>query len=253
MSFWIFLWWPATCFFHPFCVSVFGVILCGFKQAPQFDVFSCSSTSTRFSVFVFLSSLSCLTSSGAFRSRVFPLNLIAQTLHASIVQWTRVSWWGISFELMASNHPWSLQTYFHNEARKLTRCCLWIQDARILGHHTFEEPNPTSKNLFLPDTAGKITRCLVVFCVGRVALSILAYSRKQRYSAERSSQSKGWHCCRIHFVQPRQDMEVHDRTLAEAPVADLQVLLPEHWLCQGPSVLVEHSEPLPATACACKC
>ena len=74
---------------------------------------------------------------------------------------------------MTSNHPWSLQTYFHNEVGKLTRCCLWAQDARILGRHTLEEPNPTSKNLFLLDTAGKISMLLSGFCVGRVALSIL--------------------------------------------------------------------------------
>ena len=74
---------------------------------------------------------------------------------------------------MASNHPWSLQTYFHNEVGKLTRCCLWTQDARILGRHTLEEPNPTSKNLFLPDTAGKINMLFSGFCVGRVALSMI--------------------------------------------------------------------------------
>ena len=72
---------------------------------------------------------------------------------------------------MASNHPWSLQTYFHNEVGKLTRCCLWTQDARILGCHTLEEPNPTSKNLFLPDTAEKINTLFSGFCVGRVALT----------------------------------------------------------------------------------
>ena len=73
---------------------------------------------------------------------------------------------------MASNHPWSLQTYFDNEVGKLTRFCLWTQDARILGCHTLEEPNPTSKNLFLPDTAEKINMLFSGFCVGRVALSI---------------------------------------------------------------------------------
>ena len=72
---------------------------------------------------------------------------------------------------MASNHPWSLQTYFHNEVGKLARCCLWAQDARILGRHTLEEPNPTSKHLFLPDTAGKMNMLFSGFCVGRVALS----------------------------------------------------------------------------------
>ena len=67
--------------------------------------------------------------------------------------------------------PGVCQSYFHNEVGKLTRCCLWAQDARILGRHTLEEPNPTSKNLFLLDTAGKISMLFSGFCVGRVALS----------------------------------------------------------------------------------
>ena len=80
---------------------------------------------------------------------------------------------GVSLsKLMASNHPWSLQTYFQNEGRKLTICCLWEQDARIFGRHALEESNPTSKSLFLPDTARKINMLFSGFCVGRVAFSI---------------------------------------------------------------------------------
>ena len=49
------------------------------------------------------------------------------------------------------------------------------QDARILGRHALEESNPTSKNLFLLDTAGKINMLFSGFCVGRVALSSYGY------------------------------------------------------------------------------
>ena len=92
MSFWIFLGWPATCFFSALLRFGFGGLCCAdSNKQKRFDVFCCGSTSTSFFVFVCLSSLSCLTSSGAFRARVFPLSLIAQTLHASIVQRTRVS------------------------------------------------------------------------------------------------------------------------------------------------------------------
>ena len=169
MSFWIFSLMARHFFFQPFCVSVLGGYAARISSKQHgLTCFLCGSISTRFSVFVFLSSLSCLTSSGAFRGRISTKFDCPNTSR----KYSSVKW-GISCEFTASNHPWSLQTYFHKEIGKLTRCCLWTQDARILGRHTLEESNHTSKNLFLPDTAGKINMLFSGFCVGRVAPSIL--------------------------------------------------------------------------------
>ena len=68
-----------------------------------------------------------------------------------------------------------------------------------------------------PTTPAEIDECRL--------LGVLAYSRQHGHSTECSSQPKGWHCGWIHLVQSRQALETHDRTLAEAPVSDFQVLL----------------------------
>ena len=77
----------CPCFFSPSVFLILGLHCAALKQATDLDVFPLVVvTSTSFFVFVFFSLLSCLTSSGIFRGRGFPLSSIAQTLHASIAQ-----------------------------------------------------------------------------------------------------------------------------------------------------------------------